>query len=899
LIFITHPAPAAGVTCGLFVSRQPVTICEVYGFFFSYRSDIMTAKSKTHTTPYNFRALEEKWRPQWRAADLYRTGNAPDKPKYYILDFFPYPSGDGLSVGHCRNYVPTCVSARFHRMRGYNVLHPMGWDAFGLPAENYAIKHGIHPAETTRRFVANYRRQMELVECSYDWSREINSTDPAYYRWTQWLFLLLHRRGLAYRAPGSQWWCPQCRTILANEQVEDGRCWRCDSIVERKRLEQWYFRITDYADRLLAGLDTIDWPERIKEMQRNWIGRSEGAEVVFTTRSSRFSGASSPKVTEVATTSETAEEIIPVFTTRPDTLFGVTFLALAPEHPLVASVTVPERAAEVAAYATDAGRMSEIERQATDKEKTGVFTGSYATHPLTGEAVPIWVADYVLASYGTGAVMGVPGHDARDFAFARRYGLPVVAVVEERPQTDDQRPRTDSGGRPSAVGGQMQNAFEKPGIVINSGPFSGLPSAEASARIAAELAARGRGGSRVTYRIRDWLISRQRYWGAPIPIIHCAGCGPVPVPESELPVLLPDVADFNPSDDGRSPLARAEAWVNTACPQCGGPARRETDTMDGFACSSWYFLRFANPHIHDRPFDPAAVGDWLPVDTYVGGAEHAVMHLLYARFWTKVIHDAGLIDFDEPFAQLRNQGMLLSPFDGQKMSKSKGNVITPDEVIAEYGTDVLRAYILFLGPFDAAALWDNRNIVGVQRFIERYWTLAHEMASRPNSGQAFDEEFDRARHKIIRRLTGDMSRFRFNTAVAALMEYVNELYAARSRSISGDQWREAIRALTLLLAPIAPFVTEEVWREVLGERKSVHRTDWPVYDEALARDEEVTIIIQVNGKLRDRLAMPADTDEAAVREAALANGKVQSTIGRQSVIDVIVVPGRLVNVVTG
>ena len=846
----------------------------------------MTAKSKTRTTPYDFRALEEKWRPQWRAADLYRTGDVPNKPKYYILDFFPYPSGDGLSVGHCRNYVPTCVSARFHRMRGYNVLHPMGWDAFGLPAENYAIKHGIHPAETTRRFVANYRRQMELVECSYDWSREINSTDPAYYRWTQWLFLLLHRRGLAYRAPGSQWWCPQCRTILANEQVEDGRCWRCDSIVERKRLEQWYFRITDYADRLLAGLDTIDWPERIKEMQRNWIGRSEGAEVVFavcsSARNSRFSGASSPTANEVATTSEMTEEAIPVFTTRPDTLFGVTFLALAPEHPLVASVTAPERAAEVDAYATDAGRMSEIERQSADKEKTGVFTGSYATHPLTGEAVPIWVADYVLASYGTGAVMGVPGHDARDFAFARRYELPVVEVVE---------------ARPSSVGGL--SSFETPGITINSGPFSGLPSAEASARIAAELAARGQGGPRVTYRIRDWLISRQRYWGAPIPIIHCADCGPVPVPESELPVLLPDVADFSPSDDGRSPLARAEAWVNTPCPQCGGPARRETDTMDGFACSSWYFLRFANPHIHDRPFDPAAIGDWLPVDTYVGGAEHAVMHLLYARFWTKVIHDAGLIDFDEPFAQLRNQGMLLSPFDGQKMSKSKGNVITPDEVIAEYGTDVLRAYILFLGPFDAAALWDNRNIVGVQRFIERYWTLAHEVVSRPNGGQAFDEEFDRARHKIIRRLTGDMSRFRFNTAVAALMEYVNELYTARPRPIPGDQWRDAIRTLTLLLAPIAPFVAEEVWREVLGQRKSVHRTDWPVYNEALARDEEVTIIIQVNGKLRDRLAMPADADQATMREAALANGKVQSMIGRQSVVDVIVVPGRLVNVVTG
>ena len=837
----------------------------------------MTTQSKSRSKSYDFRALESKWRPRWRAADLYRTGDDPDKPNYYILDFFPYPSGDGLSVGHCRNYVPTCVSARFHRMSGYNVLHPMGWDAFGLPAENYAIKHGIHPAETTQRFVANYRRQMDLVECSYDWSREINSTDPAYYRWTQWLFLLLHRRGLAYRASGSQWWCPQCRTILANEQVENGRCWRCDSVVERKQLEQWYFSITDYAERLLSGLDTIDWPDRIKEMQRNWIGRSEGAEAVFMADG----------------------HPIPVFTTRSDTLFGATFLALAPEHPLAAHVTTPDRAAEVNAYRVAAGRMSEIERQTTDKEKTGVFTGSYATHPLTGEPVPIWVADYVLASYGTGAVMGVPGHDARDFAFARRYRLPIIAVVEERRPTTDGRPQTDSDGQPSTVVDQVTSVFEEPGIVINSGPYSGLSSAAASAKIAAELAARERGGPRVAYRFRDWLISRQRYWGAPIPIIHCADCGPVPVPENELPVLLPDITDFTPSDDGRSPLARAEAWVNTTCPQCGGPARRETDTMDGFACSSWYFLRFANPHIDDRPFDPAAVSHWLPVNTYVGGAEHAVMHLLYARFWTKVIHDAGLIDFDEPFTQLRNQGMLLSPFDGQKMSKSKGNVITPDEVIAEYGTDVLRAYILFLGPFDANALWDNRNIVGVQRFIERYWTLAHEMASRPNNGQAINEEFERTRHKIIRRLTGDMSRFRFNTAVAALMEYVNYLYTARSWPIPGDQWRAAIRTLTLLLAPITPFITEEVWREVMGERESVHRAAWPAYDEELARDEEVTIIVQVNGKLRDRLAMSAGADETTMREEVLANEKVRSTIGGRPVVDVIVVPGRLVNVVTG
>ncbi|MBP6016548.1 MAG: leucine--tRNA ligase [Candidatus Promineofilum sp.] len=838
---------------------------------------------------YDFRALEEKWRPRWQTADLYRTGDDPAKPNIYILDYFPYPSGDGLSVGHCRNYVPTCVSARFHRMRGYNVLHPMGWDAFGLPAENYAVTHGIHPRLTTERFAANYRRQMELVECSYDWSREINSADPTYYRWTQWFFLLLFRRGLAYRAPGSQWWCPQCRTILANEQVEDGRCWRCDSIVTRKELEQWYFRITDYAERLLSDLDTIDWPQRIVEMQRNWIGRSEGAEVMFTVRPgnvppsvvSQFGGvtAQEPKTAEVVTT----DEKIPVFTTRPDTLYGVTFLALAPEHPLVAHVVTADHAAEVAAYVDAAGRLSEIDRLATDKEKTGVFTGAYATHPLSGAAVPIWVADYVLAGYGTGAIMGVPGHDARDFEFARRHDLPVAEVV-----APEQRPA--SGGEPSIFTGE--------GTLINSGPFDGQPSAEAGAAIAAELAARGQGGSQVTYRLRDWLISRQRYWGAPIPIIHCPTCGAVPVPEAELPVVLPNIDDFSPPGDGRSPLARAEGWVNVPCPQCGQPARRETDTMDGFACSSWYFLRFADPHNDERPFDADAVRAWLPVDIYVGGAEHAVMHLLYARFWTKVIHDAGLIDFTEPFAQLRNQGMLLSPIDGQKMSKSKGNVTTPDEVIAVYGTDVLRTYILFLGPFDANAMWDDRGIIGAQRFIERYWALAHDVASLPDNGHPFDEAFERARHQIIRRLTRDMSRFRFNTAVAALMEYVNDLYAARTRSVGGRQWREAVRSLTLLLAPIAPFVTEEVWREVLRQKGSVHQAEWPAYDEALAADEEVTIIIQVNGKLRDRVQMAADADADTLREMALGNEKATSAVGERPIRDVIVVPGRLVNVVT-
>jgi len=832
----------------------------------------MIPEMKTQTAPYDFGALEEKWRPVWQAADLYRTGDDPDKPRAYILDFFPYPSGDGLSVGHCRNYVPTCVSARFHRMRGYNVLHPMGWDAFGLPAENYAIAHGIHPAETTRRFAANYKRQMQLIECSYDWSREIDSTDPAFYRWTQWFFLLLFRRGLAYRALGSQWWCPSCRTILANEQVEDGHCWRCDSLVTKKELEQWYFKITAYAEQLLAGLETIDWPERIKTMQRQWIGRSEGAEVVFTI----------------------GNEALPVFTTRPDTLYGATFLALAPEHPLVARITTADRAAEVAAYVAAARSMTDIDRAAADRPKTGVFIGATASHPLTGAAVPVWVADYVLPGYGSGAVMGVPAHDGRDLAFARQFGLPIVAVVaqdsypvsvasDQRPTTNDQPPTT-------------HEAYEDEGTLINSGPYSGLSSAEAAARMTADLAERGLDRAHVAYRFRDWLISRQRYWGAPIPIIHCPACGAVPVPEDQLPVLLPQEVDFAPGGDGRSPLARVESWVNVPCPQCGGPARRETDTMDGFACSSWYFLRFASPHEAERPFDPAAVRRWLPVDTYVGGAEHAVMHLLYARFWTKVMHDTGLIDFDEPFTELRNQGMLHSPLDGQKMSKSRGNVVTPDEVVAAHGVDALRAYVLFLGPFDAKALWDDRGIVGVDRFLERYWRLAHEIGALPDGPH--NDAFERARHRVIKRVTADMERFRFNTAVAALMEYVNTLYAARSEPVAAAQWRAAIRTVTLLLAPIAPFVTEEVWREVLGETESVHRATWPVWDEALAAEVQTTVVVQVNGKVRDRLVIDADSDAAALREMALGNERVQAAVGQRAVRDVVVVPGRLVNVVT-
>lgn len=820
---------------------------------------------------YPFQSVEEKWRPIWQQMGLYRTGQDPNKPKIYILDFFPYPSGAGLSVGHCRNYVPTCVDARFHRMRGYNVLHPMGWDAFGLPAENYAIQHAIQPRESTRIFSDTYRRQMQLVECSYDWEREINSSHPAYYRWTQWFFRLLFQRGLAYQAEGEQWWCATCQTILANEQVEQGTCWRCHQPVTKKRLRQWYFRITAYAERLLADLDGIEWPERIKQMQRNWIGRSAGAEVVFQT-------------SEVGETAQVYA--IPVFTTRPDTLFGVSFLALAPEHPLVATITQPEQATAVADYVDATRRLSEIERSSTARVQTGVFTGTTARHPLTGTAVPIWVADYVLPGYGSGAVMGVPAHDERDYAFAQAYGLPIVRVI----QPDDLHE--------GAAG-----CFTGTGTLINSGAYSGLPSAAGGARMTADLAVRGAGGPQVVYKMRDWLVSRQRYWGAPIPIVHCPSCGPVAVAEEDLPVLLPQMADFAPAGDGRSPLARAAEWLHTVCPQCGGPAQRETDTMDGFVCSSWYFLRFASPHYADGPFDPAALAQWLPVDTYVGGAEHAVMNLLYARFFTKVLHDAGLVPFTEPFTRLRNQGVLHAA-DGRRMSKSRGNVVTPDEVVAAHGTDALRAYILFLGPFDGDVNWDERGIVGVRRFLDKFWRLAwmfsdearkDKGAEEQRSKGALDASFARARQQAIQQVTADMEQFRFNTAVSTLMAYLNELAAAADVPLPAR--RQALETFCLLLAPICPFIAEAVWQEALGHTESVHRQPWPTFDAALATAAAVTVVVQVNGKLRDRLVAPLDAAEEWLQETAVSLPNVQRYLNGRTVHQIIVIPNRLVNIV--
>jgi leucyl-tRNA synthetase len=819
------------------------------------------------TEKYDFRKLQEKWPGKWAEKRLYQTSQDKTKPKFYCLDFFPYPSGSGLSVGHLRNYVPTDVLSRMKRMQGYNVLHPMGWDAFGLPAENFAISQGVHPSETTAKNAANYRRQLSLVECSYDWDREINSTDPEYYRWTQWFFSLLYRRNLAYQASGAQWWCPDCRTILANEQVEQGKCWRCDSLVTKKELKQWYFKITDYADRLLYDLAKVDWPDSIKKMQENWIGRRVGTEVEFIGLHPTEAGRTFP---------------ISIFTTRVDTIFGVTFMTLAPEHPLVESLTHPDRRAEVQEYITASRRKSEIDRLATDKEKSGIALGAMAVNPFNGEKIPVFIGDYVLYGYGTGAVMAVPAHDERDYAFAGKYGLPVREVITPAGKSQ----------------GELAAAYTDYGVMIDSGEFSGLTSEAGIEKMNVWVEAKKVGKKRVNYKFRDWLISRQRYWGAPIPVIHCEKCGPVLVPEKDLPVRLPEVREFKPGEDGRSPLANIEEWVKTTCPTCKGPGRRETDTMDGFACSSWYFLRFIDPKLKTLPFEREAVDYWLPVDLYVGGAEHAVMHLLYARFWTKVMFDAGIIGFQEPFACLRNQGMMLAA-DGTKMSKSKGNVVTPDEMVEKFGADALRAFILFLGTFELEVAWSDEGIRGMLRFMNRVFEMVREYpGGEATIAGEVGIELKRWQHKTIKAVTQDLENMRFNTAVARLMELVNALQdmAKASPIHKSSLWRSAIDTLLVLLAPIAPFLTEELW-EIIGRQGSVHQQAWPVWDERALIELTANLPVQVNGKLRDQITIPIEAKEDQVKEIALKSEKVQKYLEGQQILKVIYVPKRMISFV--
>lgn len=954
---------------------------------------------------YNPKEIEPKWQQRWAESKIYEAADGSDKPKKYILEYFPYPSGAAMHVGHVRNYTIGDVISRHARMSGYNVLHPMGWDAFGLPAENYAIKTGISPQEAIKQNTGKFKQQLTQMGFSYDWSREFASSDPDYYKWTQWFFLLLYKRGLAYRKESNQWWCPVDKTVLANEQVESGRCWRCGSEVEKKALQQWFFKITDYADRLANDLDEVNWTDSIKNMQRNWIGRSKGAEIAFPIKDSA--------------------ESLQVFTTRPDTLYGVTFMVVAPEHPLLDKIVSADHSQQVENYQAKVRSKSDIERQETDREKTGVFTGAYAINPVTNEPIPIWTADYVLMGYGTGAIMAVPAHDERDHAFAATFDLPITPVVTpvfyeynaeavdrlsaviicHDPKTDtycvldwpkfgvgwpggglDEGESLEAGASrefteetgytdftitrklPAVTSTYYTNthkplqrsvrhiflatlhshdraterlgrdeyeidnydvlwlpkeqalermkgewklmaefAFDLPihvgeGSMTNSGPYNNMLSQDVREKIVADLAEKGVAKERINYKIRDWLISRQRYWGAPIPIIHCEACGIVPVPEDQLPVQLPVMDSYEPSGDGRSPLARVEEFVHTECPTCGGPAQRETDTMDGFACSSWYFLRFADPHNSEKPFDDTKVKHWLPVDDYIGGAEHAVMHLLYARMWTKVMHDEGLITFDEPFKTLRNHGMILAP-DGQKMSKSKGNTIQPDELIEQgYGADAIRIMELFIGPWNQSANWSVEGMGGAFRFLQRSWQLVqwlHESGQNQPDAEADSVPLKKIIAKAVKRVSEDLERLSFNTAIAALMETVNELYDIRSKlpmEQAPAAWQEALAQYIQLLAPFAPHIAEELWGQ-LGCKGSVHQSDWPKFDAQYLVSDTMTIVVQVSGKVRARLELATDTTKEQAIQAALADDKVAGYIGGKDIKKTIYVPGKLISIV--
>ncbi len=830
-------------------------------------------------TRYRPQEIEPKWRATWAAEQRGTTpDHVPGKDNYYSLVMLPYPSGD-LHIGHWYNYTGHDAFSRFMRMRGYNVMQPIGFDAFGLPAENAAIKRNVQPRDWTLANIANMHDQLKLMGANWDWSREIVSCLPDYYQWSQWLFLEFYKAGLVYRTKAPANWCPNCNTTLANEQVVNGRCERCGTEVIRKEIDQWLMRITNYADELLR-FDGMDWPEKTVTMQRNWIGRSEGAEVRFTAEVRRAG-----KKASDADATETVE--VPVFTTRPDTIFGVTFFVLAPEHPLVERITTPGRKKAVRAYVEAASHQSEIERQSTEGTKTGVFTGGYVTNPVSGARVPVWVADYVLLSYGHGAVMGVPAHDTRDFAFARTYGLPIVQVV------------APEGEEPSDAA-QWSESRSAMGRLVNSGAFDGTVAAEAKAAIIAEMEARGIGNRAINYRLRDWLISRQRFWGSPIPIVYCPEHGTVPVPQDQLPVLLPDHVDFKPT--GESPLRYVPEFYNTTCPICAGPATRETDTLDTFICSSWYFLRYCDPGNREAPWSQDKVDQWMPVDMYIGGPEHAVMHLLYARFFVKALRDMGHLTFDEPFKRLFHQGMVLGS-DNQKMSKSRGNVIAPDAVISQYGADAVRCYLMFMGPFDQGGPWNNQGVEGIARYLNRLWNVAIFAESLPATAKADATPHDitRQQHKVIKRITEHYAHLRFNTALAAAMELTNTLSAARESGEAAQHptaYREAVAALVRLLAPLAPHLTAELWQR-MGHTASVHDQDWPTFDEALTQDAIITVPVQVNGKLRATVEVAADADEATIRAVAEGDAKVQPYLEDKTIRKVIYVPGKLINFVVG
>ena len=832
------------------------------------------------TDAYDPKEIEPKWQKRWESGRTFRAEPDPSKPKLYVLDMFPYPSAAGLHVGHPEGYTATDIVCRMKRMQGFNVLHPMGWDAFGLPAENHAIATGQRPAEVTRKNIANFRRQIKALGFSYDWDREVDTTDPGYYKWTQWIFLQLFKKGLAYESFAPINFCPSCRTGLANEEVHDGACERCGTQVERRAMRQWMLKITAYADRLLEDLDGLDWPESTLAMQRHWIGRSEGAEVVF-------DGPGGLKLT--------------VFTTRPDTLFGATYMVLAPEHPLVEAFTAPEHAADVKAYKAKANAKSDLERTDLAKEKTGVFTGGHAVNPVNGEKIPVWIADYVLISYGTGAIMAVPAHDQRDWEFAKKFGLPIKPVVEFSS---------------AAPGHPLDAALEGDGVAVNSGPYNGLPTAEFKTNITVDLEKRGQGKKAVNYRLRDWVFSRQRYWGEPIPIVHCERCGVVPVPEDQLPVLLPEVEKYQPTGTGESPLAGVDSWVHTHCPKCGGRGRRETNTMPQWAGSCWYYLRYLDPNNAAEPWGKSPEKYWMGssgVDLYVGGAEHAVLHLLYSRFWHKVLFDLGLVSSKEPFKKLRHQGMILAysyqdrrgayhgyeeiDFSGgpklkasgeelkeqiEKMSKSKKNVVSPDDVVAKYGADTMRLYEVFMGDFEEPKPWDMRSIEGVYRFLGRVWRLGTTLPS------AAADKNVKVRHRTIQAVTERTQGFKFNTAVSALMEFVNALSQGASR--------EDLDALILLLSPYAPHLAEELW-EKAGRSGGFMGEKWPLADPIHLKEETIELPIQINGKLRDRVSVPTDAPTAAILSAAKGSAKTAEALKGARVLKEIVVPGKMVSFV--
>ena len=841
---------------------------------------------------YDFKSIESKWRKYWESQGAYKTPANPDPTKkFYLLEMFAYPSGD-LHIGHFRNYTVGDAYWRYKKMTGAEIMHPFGWDSFGLPAEEAAIKNKLHPRDWTLNNINTSRQTLKDLAISYDWDREVLTCQPDYYKWTQWVFLQLYKKGLAYQAESAVNWCPACKTVLANEQVSaEGVCWRCKSAVTKRNLKQWFFRITDYAQPLLDGLDNLErWPENIKAMQRNWIGRSEGTEIRFQTPNTKHQ--------------------ISVFTTRPDTIYGVTFMAIAPEHPLVKELTTPAQKNQVAEYAAKASAKSEIDRASTG-EKDGVFTGSFAINPLSGEQVQLWVADYVLLHYGTGVVMGVPAHDQRDFLFAKKYNIPIKIVI--KPLCDCRPELPQPLGCDCNEGKELAEAYTEPGIMVNSGPFNGLPSRDGISKISAHIEKQKLGNRRIYFRLKDWLLSRQRYWGAPIPMIHCPKCNVQPVPEKDLPVLLPEVKDYIPK--GRSPLADEPSFMNVTCPKCQGDAQRDPDTMDTFVCSAWYHLRYSDPRNPQEPFTKEAVNKWLPVDLYIGGAEHACGHLIYFRFITKVLRDMGYLKIDEPVKRLFNHGMVLDE-TGEVMSKSKGNAISPREIIEDFGVDTGRVAMFFAAPSEAEILWNKNGLIGAQRFLNRVHQMVTEISQFPVEdvrdtrkmvAMSQMDEFYARIHRAIKQVTEDIEALHYNTALSAIMELVNHIYEVKAllkhptRAADYTAFkgllRKATETVVLLLSPLAPHLCEELW-EVLGKKTSILAEPWPQYNPTALKLKQVELAIQINGKVRSRITISSDLPEEEIKKAALADPKVKEVLKDSAPKKVIVIPGRLVNIVS-